>query len=43
MYGPSPDCKQIFDAEAVCANVCGFFVEVICLLRAMMESAPSLA
>jgi len=27
MYGPSPDCKQIFDGEAVCANVCGFLLK----------------
>jgi hypothetical protein len=27
MYGPSPDCKQIFDGEAVCANVCGFVLK----------------
>jgi hypothetical protein len=41
VYGPSPDCKQIFDGRSgllLCMRLLG---EAMVLLRAMMESAPN--
>jgi hypothetical protein len=41
MYGPSPDCKQIFDGRSGLLLCMRLLCEAMVLLRAMMESAPT--